>query len=297
MHRLSKPLLLLSFLCGLPHAGQTADTSKVRTLRIDVRMVEVYTAVFDQRGRYVPGLTPSDFEIEEDGQIQSIQAFESQLSALTIALLVDTTGSMLKPLPHVKNAVADLLSEIKPQDRFGLFAFNNRLQVLVPFTKDRRTALRALFRMRAAGSTALFDSLAQLAPHLARVTGKKAILLFTDGEDTSSVLSMEDSVRTIKRVGIPIYTVFQGRALKSQLLIDRLTEISDATGGVAVRIRDPEEIGRVFTEIVQDLQHLYLLSYYPPPQASSNNGRWRKISVRVPRYKDFKVRAKEGYLP
>jgi len=260
-------------------------------------MVEVYTAVFDQRGRYVPGLAPADFEIEENGQIQSIQAFESQTSALTIALLVDTTGSMLKPLPHVKNAVADLLTEIKPQDRFGLFGFNNRLQVLVPFTKDRRTALRALFRMRASGSTALFDSLAQLAPHLARVTGKKAILLFTDGEDTSSVLSMEDSVRTIKRVGIPIYTVFQGRALQSQLLIDRLTEISDATGGVAVRIRRPEEIGRVFTEIVQDLQHLYLLGYYPPAEIGSSNGGWRKISVRVPRHKDFRVRAKEGYLP
>ena len=297
MNALSRLLLTLSLLCGLILTAPAAQVPKVRTLRIDVRMVEVYTAVFDQRGRYVPGLAPTDFEIEEDGRIQSIQAFESQTSALTIALLVDTTGSMLKPLPHVKNAVADLLTEIKPQDRFGLFGFNNRLQVLVPFTKDRRTALRALFRMRASGSTALFDSLAQLAPHLARVTGKKAILLFTDGEDTSSVLSMEDSVRTIKRVGIPIYTVFQGRALQSQLLIDRLTEISDATGGVAVRIRRPEEISRVFTEIVKDLQHLYLLGYYPSTEVGSSNGGWRKISVRVPRHKDFRVRAKEGYLP
>ena len=151
--------------------------------------------------------------------------------------------------------------------------------------------------MRASGSSALFDSVAQLAPHLARVSGKKAILLFTDGEDTSSVLSMEDSVRTIKRVGIPIYTVFQGRALQSQLLIDRLTEISNATGGVAVRIRRPEEIGRVFTEIVQDLQHLYLLGYYPPAEIGSSNGGWSRISVRVPLNKDFRVRAKEGYLP
>ena len=300
INALTRLLLLTSFLlCGLTHTPPEvqAQTNKVRTLRINVRMVEVYTAVFDRGDRYVPGLAPKDFQIEENGQIQSIQAFESQTSALTIALLVDTTGSMLKPLPHVKNAVADLLSEIKPQDRFGLFAFNNRLQVLVPFTKDRRSALRALFRMRASGSTALFDSLAQLAPHLARVTGKKAILLFTDGEDTSSVLSMEDSVRTIKRVGIPIYTVFQGRALESQLLIDRLTDISDATGGVAVRIRRPEEISRVFTEIVKDLQNLYLLGYYPPAEIDSGNGGGRKISVRVPRHNDFRVRAKEGYLP
>ena len=119
-----------------------------------------------------------------------------------------------------------------------------------------------MFRLRATGSTALFDSLAQLAPHLARITGKKAILLFTDGEDTSSVLSMEDSVRTIKRVGIPVYTVSQGLALDSKLLLERLSEISKATGGVAFTIRNPEEIGEVFSAIVQDLKHLYLLGYY-----------------------------------
>lgn len=294
---LSNSLLLFFLFLWAFQTTYHAKDPKVRTLRINVRMVEVYAAVFDERGRYIPGLTMNDFEIEENGQIQSVQSFESSSSALTLALLVDTTGSMLQPLPHVKNAVADLLTQIKPQDRFGLFSFNNRLKVLVPFTKNRRTALRALFRMRATGSTALFDSLAQLAPHLARVTGKKAILLFTDGEDTSSVLSMEDSVRTIKRVGIPVYTISQGRALKSRLLLDRLEDISDETGGVSFRIKRPEEIGSVFSEIVKDLQHLYLLSYYPLSESSSNNRRWRKISVRVRNSKGITVRSKEGYLP
>ena len=280
-----------------PTSSRSDDKSEVKTLRVDVRMVEVYASVFDKRGKYLPGLRSGDFKIIENGSIQSISSFESSSAALTLALLVDTTGSMLKPLPHVKNAVADLLSQIRPQDRFGLFAFNNKLKVVVPFTKDRRIALRSLFRLRATGSTALFDSLAQLAPHLARVTGKKAILLFTDGEDTSSVLSMEDSVRTIKRVGIPVYTVSQGLALDSKLLLKRLSEISKATGGVAFTIRSPEEIGEVFGAIVEDLRHLYLLGYYPPSGINSRRQGWRRIQVVVPGHKNMQVRAKEGYLP
>ena len=280
-----------------PTSSSADEKSEVKTLRIDVRMVEVYASVFDKGGKYLPGLRSSDFRIVENGTVQSISSFESSSAALTLALLVDTTGSMLKPLPHVKNAVADLLSQINPKDRFGLFAFNNKLQVVVPFTKDRRVALRSLFRLRATGSTALFDSLAQLAPHLARITGKKAILLFTDGEDTSSVLSMEDSVRTIKRVGIPVYTVSQGLALDSKLLLERLSEISEATGGVSFTIRNPEEIGEVFSAIVQDLKHLYLLGYYPPATINSNRQGWRRIQVLVPRHKNMQVRAKGGYLP
>lgn len=289
--------ICLCLLLFYPTSFSADEKSEVKTLRIDVRMVEVYASVFDRGGKYLPGLRLSDFRIVENGAVQSISSFESSSAALTLALLVDTTGSMLKPLPHVKNAVADLLGQINPKDRFGLFAFNNKLQVVVPFTKDRRVALRSLFRLRATGSTALFDSLAQLAPHLARITGKKAILLFTDGEDTSSVLSMEDSVRTIKRVGIPVYTVSQGLALDSKLLLERLSEISKATGGVAFTIRNPEEIGEVFSAIVEDLKHLYLLGYYPPATINSNRQGWRRIQVLVPSHKNSQVRAKEGFLP
>ena len=108
---------------------------------------------------------------------------------------------------------------------------------------------------------------------------------------------MEDSVRTIKRVGIPVYTVSQGLALDSKLLLERLSEISKATGGVAFTIRNPEEIGEVFSAIVQDLKHLYLLGYYPPATINSNRQGWRRIQVLVPRHKNSQVRAKEGYLP
>jgi Ca-activated chloride channel homolog len=267
----------------------TADTLSVR-----VRLVEVHAAVTDQRGRYLSGLQAGQFRVMEDGRPQAIHIFEAQSSALTLALLVDTTGSMAKVLPHVKNAVAQLVSAMKPEDSIGLFSFRNRLSVLQPFTRDHSAALKALLATRAAGSTALFDSLTQLAVELSRTNGKKAILLFTDGEDNSSLLSMEQALQTVKRNGFPIYAVSQGAALENKTMLKRLQEVSELSGGMAFEVRDSDEIGKTFSRVAADLQHLYLLAYYPSHQ---ENLRWRTINVVLPEQKGLKVRAKEGYLP
>ncbi len=264
------------------------------TLSVRVRLVEVHAAVMDRRGHYLNGLQAGQFQVMEDGRPQPIHLFEAQSSAMTLALLVDTTGSMAKVLPHVKNAVAQLVTAMKPEDSIGLFSFRNRLSVLQPFTRDHGAALKALLATRAAGSTALFDSLTQLAIDLSRTNGKKAILLFTDGEDNSSLLSMEQALQTVKRNGFPIYAVSQGSALENKTMLSRLQAICEMTGGMAFEVRKSDEIATAFNRIGADLQHLYLLAYYPAVQ---ENARWRTINVVLPEQKGVKVRAKEGYLP
>jgi VWFA-related protein len=255
-------------------------------------MVEVYAAVTDNHGRQVPGLKADQFEVIEDGTQQRIQLFEPYTSALTVALLIDTTGSMTRELPFVKNAVSKLLALMKPQDSFGLFSFSDRLTVLQPFTQDRQAATRALLRTRAAGRTALFDALTQLAPELSRVTGKKAILLFTDGDDNSSLLTRENAIRNIKRIGIPVYAVAQGEALGNKTLRKCLEEISEATCGISYEVKSQDDLAKIFDEIGRDLQHLYLIGYQPPTETKSD---WHKITVRVRAQKGVKIRAKEGY--
>jgi Ca-activated chloride channel homolog len=271
--------------------GLSGDPS---SLSVKVRMVEVYAAVLDHRGKHIPGLDPSQFEIMEDGQRQEISLFKPQAATVTAAILIDCTGSMARELPHVKNAVAGLLTAAKPEDSFGLFAFSNRLKVLQSFTQNRRAVLKALLETRAMGDTALFDSLAQLARELSGVDGKRAILLFTDGDDNASVLSPNAAVESIKRTGIPMYTIAQGQALKCPQLIKRLEEISKATGGLLFEVNRTEEIAKKFQEIEEDLQHLYLLGYYSSNQSNSD---WRRIMVRLPHQRGAKIRAKEGYRP
>ena len=282
----------LSFLCASTLLAQVVVQDP--TLLVDVRMVEVYASVLDSHGKHVLGLEKDQFEIAEDGRPQKIQLFEPQTAALSTALLIDTTGSMLKELPHVKNAVSVLLSSMKPEDSFGLFSFTASLTILHPFSRDRAAAMRELLRTRAAGTTALFDALTQLALEVSKVNGKKVILLFTDGNDNSSHMTRETAVRNINRVGVPVYAVAKGDALASKPLMKCLEEICQSTGGRVFKAKKSEDLVRIFAEIGRELQHLYLMGYYP----SLDNPRksdWHKVAVRLPEHRDFKVRAKEGY--
>src|SRR6185436_17578039 len=200
-----------------------------QTLSVDVRMVEVYVSVFDGKGNRVQNLQQDRFEVLEDGVPQKIDVFESQSVGMNVALLIDTTGSMVRQLPHVKNAVAELLTQIGPDDRVGLFSLSNRLTTLQKFTTDRNAVLSALLNVRPSGQTALYDSMAQLARDLSRDGGKKVILMFTDGLDNASVLTIESAVTNVRRIGVPIYAVAQGEILANREILKRLKEISEAT--------------------------------------------------------------------
>jgi len=282
--KVSSALLLMATLV-LPVNGQT-------TLKVDVRMVEVYASVTGADGKPVASLTSQDFQALEDGVPQEIQVFEPQVAALTIALLVDTTGSMANDLPHVKGAVARLLTLLKEEDAVGLYSFANGLMALSPFTNDRKSTLRAVLRTRASGGTALFDSLAQLQRELSRIGGKKAILLFTDGDDNSSALSLEAATQGMRRIGVPVYAILHGRALTEPALLKRLENISRFTGGVPFRLPQVDNLPAVFDRIGRDLQNLYLLGY----QSTNDSGAaWRTITVRLPHHPNLKLRAKDGY--
>jgi len=262
------------------------------TLKVDVRMIEVYAAVSDNRGRPVTNLQSEDFHVLEDNRPQQIRVFEPQSSAMTIALLVDTTGSMAGDLPRIKNAVARLLEAVKPEDNVGLFTFASGLNRLSNFSTDRSTTLKAIFKARAAGQTALFDSLALLSRQISRNAGKKAILLFTDGDDNSSVLSLEASIKSVQRTGVPTYSVIYGRALKDPSLFKRLERISISTGGFSFKVNDAREVAEAFARVGQDMQNMYLIGYQSD---SDNQDDWHGIKVILPNHPKLKMRAKEGY--
>jgi Ca-activated chloride channel homolog len=278
-------LFLFFMLCADFSWSQTA-------LKVDVRMIEVYAAVSDSRGRPMTKLQSDDFHVLEDNRPQQIRVFEPQSSAMTIALLVDTTGSMAADLPRVKNAVARLLDAVKPEDNVGLFTFANGLNRLSNFSTDRNTTLKAIFKARATGQTALFDSLAQLSRQISRDGGKKAILLFTDGDDNSSVLSLEASVKSVQRTGVPIYTVLYGSALRDPRLSQRLERISMLTGGIPFKVKDAGAVAAAFARVGEDMQNMYLLGYQSD---SDNQDDWRSIKVTLPNHPKLKLRAKEGY--
>ncbi len=262
--------------------------------RADVRLVEVYATVFDQRGRPVTGLTRDNFVVADNGEPQEILSFESAGSALSCALLLDTTGSMSKAIPTVKNAAMRLIDQLGENDQAAVYGFSTSLRLLQHFTPDRSATKRAVLGIRTGGGTALFDALAQVARDLSGRKGKKAIIAFTDGDDNASFLNATAALARIRKAGIPLYTVAEGEALGSRMLLHQLAEISKKTGGLSYAARKSYEIEEIFQDISRNLNQTYMLAYSAP---QSQDSRWRTIQLEVKGVKGYKVRAKEGYDP
>jgi len=262
--------------------------------RVDTRLVEVYATVKDRSGRYVDSLKAADFEIRDDGAVQSAVAFESNSSRLSCAILLDTTGSMAEALPTVKNSVIKLMDALRDEDAVAVYAFANGLSRLQDFTSDKAAAKQAVLRTRAAGTTALFDAISEVAREIAPRSGKKAIVVFTDGKDNASVLNSKSAVDRARKTGVPVYTIAEGEALESKDLLNELKDISEGTGAGTFQAHKTSDIATVFQDISKDLQHTYMLAYKPPPNTTQH---WRTIQLTVLGMKDAKIRAKEGYSP
>lgn len=262
--------------------------------RTEARLVEVYATVFDNRGKYMDGLTRERFLLTEDGKKQDVVAFQSDSAALDCAVLLDTTGSMKLELPRVKNAVAKFIDELRDNDSVAIYSFTTTLDQLQDFTTDKAVAKRAVMRTRSAGATALFDAIAQITHVLEQRSGKRAAIVFTDGDDNSSVLRSRGAIDRAKKAGVPIYMVAQGDALKSKGLVKGMREIATSTGASMYEARKPADVTDIFSDIVNDLQHTYLLAYRPPP---GDRAKWRSIQLAISDLKGCKVRAREGYFP
>src|SRR5215469_3386306 len=286
-------LLSICLALATPSVVASAQDS-LATIKVSVRLVEVYATVLDHKGKYVDGLGRDDFQILEDGKPQRISIFESNAGALSCAILLDTTGSMREALPRVKNSVTKLIDELAPQDSVAIFTFDDHLTVRQDFTTDKDAAKRAVLRTRAEGSTALFDAISEASEELAKRRGKKAFIFFTDGNDNASSLTASGAITHAKKVGIPLYAIAEGEATHSADLGKVLNELSESTGGVAYRVKRADGIEEIFHTIADNLRHLYLMSYKPGEVA---DGRWRKIDILVSGVGDYKLRAKQGYFP
>jgi VWFA-related protein len=279
--------LFLSVTLALVALGQDV------TFRTDSRLVEVYATVRDQDGRYLDGLPRDRFALRDNGEIQPLVAFESNSVPLSCAILLDTTGSMLAALPIVKNSLIRMLDELRAEDSVAVYAFSTGLNRLQDFTEDKTAAKQAVLRTRAGGATALFDAVSELARDVAARAGKKAILVFTDGEDNASVLNARSAVQRAKDAGVPVYAIAEGDALNSKMLLSELKDIAEATGAQLHEAHKTSEITAIFQDIAKDLQHTYMLAYRPP---ASSDRVWRTLELTVAGVKGAKIRAKKGYF-
>jgi len=176
-------------------------------LKVDVQLITVTATVTDGKGRYVSHLTADDFVIEEDGRAQTISHFEQSLDLpVSMGIVLDTSGSMERKIGGAAEAVARFIRSVHEDDDIFLMTFSGRSQLRQDFTDDRNKLTSALRRLRVGGDTALYDALEDgLKKIKSGKHKKKAILLITDGEDTSSEITFDDAKERIRESELLVY--------------------------------------------------------------------------------------------
>jgi Ca-activated chloride channel family protein len=261
------------------------------TETVDVDAVQITATVTDGRGRFVRGLTRDDFRVYEDDVAQKISAFASENVPLEIIVAVDISGSMKAAMPVVKEAVKKFLSSLRPTDNVTLISFNDNVFTLTRPTADLAARLRAIDRLAPWGGTALYDVIVKSIDQLGRQPGRRALVVFTDGEDLNSRVPAEAAEQRLEASDAVLYPIGQGRAPTVQTLKRILERLAQKSGGRAF-FENLEDLDGVFERIVEELSNQYLLGY-PRPDAA-RDGRWRKLRVEIPD-KDVKIRTRQGY--
>src|SRR2546423_3807855 len=178
-------------------------------LRVDTTLVSIPVSVMDRDGKFIPNLRKEDFRIWEDGVEQQVAYFASTEKPFTVALVIDTSGSTKNKLEDIQNAAIAFVEQLRPDDRVMIVSFNDRIRVLSQPTNDRYTLREAIRQTEPGSGTRLYDAVdLVINQYFDRIEGRKAIVLFTDGVDTTSErASYESTVRDAEELDALIYPV------------------------------------------------------------------------------------------
>ena len=279
-------------LTGGARIVQTVRTKSVGYVeRVDVDVVQVTVTVADGHGKFVPNIPLSAFHLSEDGRPQKVTHFTSEDVPLELIAAIDISGSMAPAMPKVKKAVKEFLGDIPPQDQVTLLGFNDSIFTLTRKQTDPAERIKAVDRLAPWGSTALYDVLLRGVEMLGRKAGRKALVVFTDGEDQGSHATIHDVERRLQSSDVTLYMIAQGRGVTMEPLKRIMERLSVPTGGRALFTDSIDELHTAFADLLDELSNQYLLGYQ-----STNSRRddaWRKIKVEVEGHRD--VRARQGY--
>jgi Ca-activated chloride channel family protein len=265
---------------GSPLAGQFAS---------GVSLVEVYANVFDAQGQPITGLTADDFHVSEDGEPQRITTFAAGEFPLSVAIGIDRSFSMAgQRLALAKAAARTFLDALRPDDQVTVLAVGSEPRIVAPLSSDRAASRAAIDRLDPWGTTPLYDATVAALDAIQPAKGRRALVLISDGRDRYSRTTAADLLDEVRRRDVLIYPIAIGGARPAIF-----AELSTATGGRTLFVKDPRELRSGMATIARDLRLQYLLGYTPsrPPSAQPE---WHAIQVDVAR-PNVHVRARDGY--
>ena len=314
-----------------PGSASVSDVNNDTVFRVNVDMVQLNVAVIDRKGNYVTGLRPSDFEIIEDTTPQKMATFEegnqdpimllnpsqptTNPSAASVAdsrigsgspqfssaganvfILFDTSNYMYRGFVFAQDAISDFVRTLDATAKIAFYSYSRDVARDALLTSDRSQVLRGVRSTVAGADAALYNALLLVLRDAGQYTGRKVIVVFSNGPDNASMVPPEGVGELAQSEGIPIYMISTREAKQDPMSTAVFERMSASTGGQAYFAKNWKEQQQAFASVRDDLSHLYALSYYPQP--NPNRG-WRTITVKLigEKLKAFRIRTRNGYRP
>jgi Ca-activated chloride channel homolog len=318
--------VLLSLCSGY---GTRIEGQEGPDVRVVVNMVQLNVAVTDKNGNYITDLRPEDFVIMEDGITEKLatfaegnaparnvgsdtansqpapaadpsgdpkQTFDSLIAGADVFVLFDTSNYMYRDFVFAEDAISEFVRSLEKADKIAFYSYSRDLSRASALTSDRSQVLRGVRSTVAGDSAALYNALLLTVKDASQYTGRRVVVVFSNGPDNSSVVPPEDVAEVAQSAGISVYMISTQEAKLEPVSTAVFERMTAATGGKAYFAKSWKDERRAFASISDDLAHLYSLSYYP--KANQNTG-WRSITVKLvgDKAKKYKVRTRNGYRP
>ena len=281
--------------------GAPEEVDEDEVVRVDSNLVIIPASVVDAFGRAITDLKVEDFELKIDGEVKTIGELTRSETPVHVALLFDNSYSLSAAREFEKKAAVRFFQRVvRPIDRAAVYSVSTTPKLSQGLTNDVPRLVRTIEHFGAPdGATALFDAVAQAADYMRPLTGRKVLVLVSDGTDTVSDTSFDEAINRALRAECQVYVV-QTRQVEDPNLHDpvseqRMLRLTEQTGGAVYVPKSVEELDGVFTQISLDLSQQYLLSYYP--QDERKDKYFRFISLHVKTRPTARVRARKGFYP
>lgn len=270
-----------------PKSPEVQAAEREPAIRVETQLVLINVTVTDPMNRFVTGLDKEHFQLFEDKAKQEITQFSSEDAPLSVGLVFDNSGSMGSKLSKSRQAASQLFKTANPEDEFFLISFNDRPELLVPFTTNTEEIQNRLTFTQAKGRTALLDAvyLAMNTMKKAR-NPRKAIIVLSDGGDNSSRYTESEIKNAVREADVQVYAIGifesmggRGRTAEEMAGPGLLNEMAESTGGRHFPVENVNELPDIAAKIGIELRNQYVLGY--TPSNTTRDGKYRKVLVKL----------------
>jgi len=297
-------------------APAVAPVQDDQVIKVEVSLVNLYFSVRESHGGYVSNLTKDDFEVYEDGQLQTVKAFSRETDQpLTLGLLVDVSGSQARLIEDERQASSRFFDQVlRPKDMAFLLSFGIESELLQDSTNSHTLLAKALRDMhmnagapsftpttvpRDPRGTVLYEAVWLAANEKMRSeVGRKALVLITDGDDQGSRTKPSEAIEAAQKADSIIYVILYSDPQFADRMFGgsgegEMRKLTEETGGRVFRVGRKNSLSDIYDQLQQELRSQYVIAY--SPTNSERDGQFHKVEIRLKNHKDLKVQARKGY--